>query len=61
MKLTAIFRACYQDGVDHWSNGAATRNIPLTEEQEKLLTPPGSMTFSELILEDAEGKEQNDG
>ena len=59
MKLTAIFRACYQDGVDHWSNGAATRNIPLTEEQEKLLTPPGGMTFSELILED--GKEQNDG
>lgn len=59
MKLTAIFRACYQDGVDHWSNGAATRNIPLTAEQKKLLTPPNGMTFSELILED--GKEQNDG
>lgn len=54
MKLTVIFRACYQDGIDHWSNGAATRNIPLTVEQKKLLTPPKGMTFSEIILENGD-------
>ena len=56
MKLTAIFRGCGQDGIDHWSDYAITRNIPLTEEQEKLLTSPIDMTFSELILEN----ERND-
>jgi len=51
MKLTAIFRGCGQDGIDHWSDYAKTVNIPISEEQEKLLTPPEGMTFSELILE----------
>ena len=51
MKMTAIFRGCRQDGIDHWSNYAITRNIPLTDEQEKLLTPPDGMGFSEVIVE----------
>jgi len=51
MKLTAIFRGCGQDGIDHWSNYAETVNIPLSAEQEKLLTPRNGLTFSELILE----------
>lgn len=50
-KLTAIFRGCGQDGIDHWSNYATTQNIPLTEEQEALLIAPKGMGFSELILE----------
>jgi hypothetical protein len=54
MKLTAIFRGCGQDGIDHWSNYAITRNIPLTEEQKKLLTPPNGFSFSELIFEQEE-------
>lgn len=51
MKLTAIFRGCGQSGIDHWVDYAITRNIPLTEEQIKLLTAPQSMHFAELILE----------
>ena len=51
MKLTAIFRTCYQDGIDHYSNYAETKNIPLTDEQKKLLTPNKGLGFSELILE----------
>lgn len=51
MKLTAIFRGCHQDGIEHWSNYAITKDIPLTEEQEKLLTPLDGAEFSELILE----------
>jgi hypothetical protein len=55
-KLTAIFRGCGQDGIDHYTDYAITRNIPLTEEQQKLLTPPQGMTFSELILEEENKK-----
>ena len=51
-KLTAIFRGCGQDGINHYSNYVITRNIPLTEEQQKLLIPPQAMTFSELIVEE---------
>ena len=51
MKLTAIFRTCYQDGVNHWSDYATTKNIPLTEAQKELLTAPKGMNFSELIFE----------
>ena len=51
MKLTAIFRGCGQDGIDHYSDYAITRNIQLSEDQKKLLTPPNNMTFSELIFE----------
>ena len=54
MKLTAIFRGCYQDGENHCSDYAISKNIPLTEEQEKLLAPSNGMTFSELILEKSE-------
>ena len=54
MKLTAIFRGCYQDGENHCSDYAVTKNIPLTAEQEKLLAPSNGMTFSELILEKSE-------
>lgn len=54
MKLTAIFRGCGQDGIDHWSDYAITQNIPLTEDQVKLLMPPKHMNFSELILEFSE-------
>lgn len=52
MKLTVIFRGCYQDGVDHYSNYAITRSIKLTKEQEMLLTPPKGMTLSEVICEE---------
>ena len=51
-KLTAIFRGCIQDGVNHYTDYAITRDIPLTEEQQKLLGPPRGATFSELILEE---------
>ena len=51
MKLTAIFRGCYQDGMDHWSNYVTTKNIPLTEAQNELLTAPKGMTLSEIIIE----------
>lgn len=51
-KLTAIFRGCYQDGINHYTDYAITRNIPLTDEQQKLLIAPENMTFSELILEE---------
>lgn len=58
MKLTAIFRACEQDGMDHWSDRAYIVDIPLTAEQKKLLTPQSGATFSELILEgEKEGKQ----
>jgi len=52
MKLTAIFRGCGQVGVDTWQDYAITRNIPLTEEQMKLLVAPNGMRFCELILEE---------
>lgn len=42
-KLTAIFRGCGQDGINHWSDYAVTRNIPLTEEQERMLAAPECM------------------
>jgi hypothetical protein len=51
MKLTAIFRGSAQVGENHYTDYAITRDIPLTEEQIKLLTAPKSMGFSELILE----------
>ena len=56
-KLTAIFRGCGQDGINHWSDYAVTRNIPLTEEQERMLTAPERMGFSELILEERQAGE----
>ena len=59
MKLTAIFRGCGQDGIDHYSDYAITRNIPLSKDQEQLLTPPNNMTFSELILEPDSEQETN--
>jgi hypothetical protein len=51
MKLTAIFRGCGQVGMNIWQDYATTRDIPLTEEQIKLLEPPERMSFGELILE----------
>ena len=59
MKLTAIFRGCGQDGVNHWSDYAITKNIPLSEEQKRLLKPPNGMTFSELILEEEATDDQS--
>jgi len=57
MKLTAIFRGCAQVGENHYTDYAITRDIPLTEEQTKLLTSPKNMEFSELILEQEDNHE----
>ena len=57
MKLTAIFRGVGQTGQKTFVDYAITRNIPLTEEQIKLLTAPESMSFAELILEYKEDEE----
>jgi len=57
-KMTAIFIGCGQDGIDHWSNWYKTQGIPLTEEQQRLLTPPEHMGLSQVIIEEVEAKEK---
>lgn len=51
-KLTAIFRGCAQVGETHYTDYAITRDIPLTDEQKKLLEAPKGMSYPELILEE---------
>lgn len=60
LKLTAIFRGTVQDGIDHWTDYAITKDIPLTPEQEKLLAGSARESFSELILEDVEQKTEGE-
>lgn len=50
IKLTIIFRTCGQTGVNHWSDGAYTRTLVLTEEQSKLFKNCGKL-FDEVICE----------
>ena len=56
-KMTAIFIGCGQDGIDHWTNWYKTRSITLTDEQQKLLTPPEHMSLSQVIVEESEDEE----
>ena len=51
-KLTVIFRGTKQVGFETWTDYATTCNVPLTKEQEQLLTPPKDMHLAELILEE---------
>ncbi|MDR1630071.1 MAG: hypothetical protein LBS36_07670 [Oscillospiraceae bacterium] len=50
VKLTIVFRTCGQTGINHWSDGAYTKTLKLTEEQSKLFVD-GEKRFDEIICE----------
>lgn len=58
VKLTIIFRVCGQTGINHWSDGAYTRTLYLTEEQSKLFIDCGK-SFDEVICELVEDENGN--